>query len=35
MSLLLTIPAGVGIIGVLIAVIKRHASGVTALHIDH
>jgi len=35
MALWLTIPIGVGIIAVLIAVIKRHASGVTSLHIDH
>ena len=35
MALWLTIPIGVGIIAVLIGVIKRHASGVTSLHIDH
>jgi hypothetical protein len=35
MSLWLTILVGVGIIAVLIAVIKGHASGVTSLHIDH
>jgi len=35
MSLWLTIPLGVGIMTILIAVIKRRASGVTSLHIDH
>jgi len=35
MSLWFTIPLGVGIIAVLIAVIKRRTSGVTMLHIDH
>jgi hypothetical protein len=35
MSLWLTIPVGIGIFTGLIAVIKRHASGVTSLHIDH
>jgi hypothetical protein len=34
MSLWLTIPLGVGIVAVLIAVIKRRASSVTSLHID-
>ena len=34
MSLWLTIPLGVTIIAVLIAVIKRRTSGVTMLHID-
>jgi hypothetical protein len=35
MSLWLTIPLGVGIIGVLMAVFTRRTGGVTALHIDH
>jgi hypothetical protein len=35
MSLWLTIPLGVGIIAGIIAVIKRRASSVTTLHIDH
>jgi hypothetical protein len=35
MSLWLTIPLGVGIIAVIIAVIKRRASNVVGLHIDH
>jgi hypothetical protein len=35
MSLWVEILVGVGIIAVLIAVLKRRASGVTALHIDH
>jgi hypothetical protein len=34
MSLWLTIPLGVGILAVIIAVIARRASSVTALHID-
>ena len=35
MSLWSTIPLGVGIIGVVIAVVKRRTSGVATLHIDH
>jgi hypothetical protein len=35
MSLWLTILLGVGILAVIIAVIKRRASSVTKLHIDH
>jgi len=35
MSLWLTIPLGGGIIAAIIAVIKRHSSSVTTLHIDH
>ena len=35
MSLWSTIPLGVGIITVLIALIKGRTSNVTALHIDH
>jgi hypothetical protein len=35
MALWLTIPLGAGIIAVLIAVVKRRASNVTTLHIDH
>ncbi len=35
MSLLLTMPLGVGVIALLIAVIKRRTSVVTSLHIDH
>jgi hypothetical protein len=34
MSIWLTIPLGVGIIAVLIAVIRGRSSGVTALRID-
>ena len=34
MSLWLTIPLGVGVFAVIIAVIKGRASSVTALHID-
>jgi len=33
MSLWLTIPLGVAIVAVVVAVIKRRASGVTTLHI--
>jgi len=35
MSVWFAIPLGVGIIAVLIAVIRRRASNVTKLHIDH
>lgn len=35
MSVWFTIPLGLGIIVVIIAVIKRRASRVTGLHIDH
>jgi hypothetical protein len=35
MSFWLTIPLGVGIIAVIIALIKRRGSSVTGLHIDH
>jgi hypothetical protein len=35
MSLWLTILLGVGILAAIIAVIKRRASGVTTLRIDH
>jgi hypothetical protein len=35
MSLWSTILIGVGIFAILIAVVKRHSSGVTSLHIDH
>jgi hypothetical protein len=35
MSLWFTIPLGVAIISVLIALIKGRTSGVTTLHIDH
>ena len=35
MSLWLTVLLGVGIIAVLIAVLRRRASSVTILHIDH
>jgi hypothetical protein len=35
MSLWLTIPLGVAIISVIVAVIKRRTSRVTTLHIDH
>jgi hypothetical protein len=35
MSPWLTIPAGVGIIAVIVAVVKRRASNVVGLHIDH
>lgn len=35
MSLWLTIPIGVAIIAVFIAVITRRGSSVTTLHIDH
>jgi hypothetical protein len=34
MSLWLTIPLGVAVIAVIVAVIKRRTSRVTALHID-
>jgi hypothetical protein len=34
MSIWFTIPLAVGILAVIIAVIKRRASGVTELHID-
>ena len=34
MSLLLTIPLGVGVLAVIIAVIMRRESSVTTLHID-
>ena len=34
MSVWLTIPLGLGIIAVIVAVIKRRASSVTGLHID-
>jgi len=35
MSLWSTIPLGVGLIAVLIPLIKRRTSSVTALHLDH
>ena len=35
MSLWFTIPLGVGMLAVLIAVIKRRTSGVTMLHIKY
>ena len=35
MSIWLAMPLAVGIIGILVAVIKRRASSVTTLHIDH
>jgi hypothetical protein len=35
MSLWLLVPLGIGILAVLIAVIKRRASNVTSLRIDH
>jgi hypothetical protein len=35
MSLWFTIPLGVAIIAVIVAVIKRGTSRVTTLHIDH
>jgi hypothetical protein len=35
MSPWLTIPLGVGFIAFLMTVVKRRASGATALHIDH
>jgi len=35
MSILFTIPLGVGIIAVLITVITHRRSSVTVLHIDH
>jgi hypothetical protein len=35
MSLWLTIPLAAGLIAVLVALIKRRSSNVTALHIDH
>jgi len=35
MSIWIAIPLAVGIIGVLVAVMKRRTSGVTSLRIDH
>lgn len=35
MSIWLTIPLAVAIIGAVVAVIKRRTSRVTTLHIDH
>jgi hypothetical protein len=35
MSIWLTVPLAAGVIGTLVAVIKRRASSVTSLHIDH
>jgi hypothetical protein len=35
MSIWLTVPLAAGVVGALVAVIRRRTSGVTSLHIDH
>jgi hypothetical protein len=35
MSIWLAVPLAAGLVAALVAVIKRRASGVTSLHIDH